>query len=56
MDKQLPTALREYLVELGRKGGKAAAKSMTPEERSDRARSAAAARWKAKKKRKRLEP
>jgi len=35
-------------VKLGRKGGKARAKKMTPEERSEGARKAARARWKAK--------
>jgi len=33
-------------VSLGRKGGKARAKSTTPEQRSDIARKGAAARWK----------
>jgi hypothetical protein len=32
-------------VQLGRKGGKAAAKNRTPEERAEHARKAAKARW-----------
>jgi len=32
-------------VELGRKGGKATAKKLTPEERKESARKAAQARW-----------
>jgi hypothetical protein len=35
-------------VQLGRKGGKATAKKLTPEERSEAARKAAQARWKKK--------
>jgi hypothetical protein len=50
MAKQVPAALRKYLAELGRKGGKKAGKTMTPEQRSERARKAAAGRWKKKEK------
>jgi hypothetical protein len=38
-------ALREYLRVLGRKGGKARVKTMTPEQRQESARRAARARW-----------
>jgi hypothetical protein len=41
--------LREFFQDIGRlggsKGGKAAAKNMTPEERTERARKAAQKRW-----------
>jgi hypothetical protein len=51
-------ALREWYESIGRKGGKKggakgghrAALNMTPEERVERARKAAAARWKKRKK------
>jgi hypothetical protein len=36
---------REYFAKEGRKGGKAYAKNATPEERKERARRAAQARW-----------
>jgi hypothetical protein len=42
---------REYFAKEGRRGGKAYAKSTSPEERKERAKKAAEARWaKAKKK------
>ena len=34
-----------YAVEFARKGGKASAKKLTPEQRSEKARKAAKARW-----------
>ena len=34
-----------YVVEFARKGGKASAKKLTPEQRSEKARKAAKARW-----------
>jgi hypothetical protein len=37
--------LSKYLAELGRKGGKARTKQMTPAERKELARKAAQARW-----------
>jgi hypothetical protein len=37
--------IREYFAKVGRKGGKARLKTMSPEERKERARNAAAARW-----------
>lgn len=37
--------LSKYLAKLGRKGGKAAGKNRTPEERREHARKAAQARW-----------
>lgn len=40
-----PKALRAYLVELGRRGGKARAKNLTAEERRVSASQAAKARW-----------
>lgn len=40
-------ALRDHLRKLGKKGGRATAKNRTPTERSDAARKAANARWKA---------
>jgi hypothetical protein len=46
MATKVPGALRRYLSELGSKGGKASAKNRTPEERSEKARQAAMARWK----------
>ncbi|MGB0012586.1 MAG: hypothetical protein WBQ03_13335, partial [Candidatus Sulfotelmatobacter sp.] len=36
---------REFFAKEGRKGGKAAARSMTPEQRKESARRAARARW-----------
>lgn len=36
---------REYFAKEGRKGGKAAARNMTPEQRKESARRAAQARW-----------
>ena len=41
MDKKLS----EYFKKIGAKGGKSAAKQMSPEERAERARKAAATRW-----------
>lgn len=40
---------REYFAQQGRKGGRLAAKQMTPEERRESARKAAQARWAKKK-------
>ena len=37
--------IREYFAKFGRKGGKATAKKMTPEERTEKMRRAAQARW-----------
>jgi hypothetical protein len=37
--------IREYFAKFGKQGGKARAKNMTPEERSEAARKAVAARW-----------
>ena len=48
MAKRLPKAMREYLAELGSKGGKKAAKSLTAAQRTARARKAAATRWRKK--------
>jgi hypothetical protein len=45
MATKVPASLRRYLAELGRKGGKASAHNMTAEERSEKARAAAVARW-----------
>lgn len=42
--------IREYFAKFGRKGGKAAARKMTPQERKDSARRAAKARWAKQKK------
>jgi hypothetical protein len=42
-----------YLRDIGRRGGEARAKNMTPAERADAARKAAKARWKDAKPRKR---
>jgi hypothetical protein len=39
------TTLREHLSQLGKKGGKARAKRMTPEQRAESARKAVEARW-----------
>ena len=41
--------IREYFAKFGRKGGKAAAAKMTPEQRKASARKAAQARWAKKK-------
>lgn len=38
-------AWRRAISEMGRKGGKASAKALTPEQRTERARRAVAARW-----------
>jgi hypothetical protein len=47
--QKIPDALREYLAQLGKKGGKkggpARAAAMTPEQRSESARKAVQARW-----------
>jgi hypothetical protein len=48
MATKLPAAMRKYFSKLGSKGGKKAADSLTAAERSARARTAAAARWKKK--------
>jgi hypothetical protein len=48
MAKRIPTAIRKYLADLGSKGGKKAAASLTPAQRTARARKAAATRWKKK--------
>jgi len=39
------TTLREHLAKLGRKGGLARRKNMTPEQRREAARKAVQARW-----------
>jgi general stress protein YciG len=48
------SAVSQYLAQIGRKGGKASGKArmekLTPEQRSEVARKAAAARWKSVKK------
>ncbi|HUD64695.1 MAG TPA: hypothetical protein VMQ17_08960 [Candidatus Sulfotelmatobacter sp.] len=46
------TTLREHLAKLGKKGGKARAKKMTPEQRKESARKAIQARWAKQKKEK----
>jgi hypothetical protein len=46
MATKAQAALRRYLQELGARGGKAAAKNRTAEERSKLASRAAKARWK----------
>jgi hypothetical protein len=46
MAKRLPPEFRKYLAALGSKGGKRSAEAMTPAQRKQRARRAAAARWK----------
>jgi hypothetical protein len=42
-EKKMPKAFSEYLSQLGKKGGKRSLKTMTPEERTARAKKAAAA-------------
>jgi hypothetical protein len=42
--------IRDYFAKFGRKGGKLAASRMTPEQRSEKMRRAAQARWAKKKK------
>jgi general stress protein YciG len=42
--------IREYFAKFGRKGGKATAKKMTPEQRKEIASNAAKARWAKEKK------
>jgi hypothetical protein len=42
--------IREYFAKFGKQGGKSRAKNMTAKERTDAARAAAQARWKAKQK------
>jgi hypothetical protein len=42
--------IRDYFAKFGRKGGKATANNMTPEERSEKMRRAAQARWAKEKK------
>ena len=46
--EQIKAFMREMGRKGGKKGGKARLKTMTPEERSERARAAAQARWKKK--------
>jgi hypothetical protein len=46
MAQEVSAAMRKYLAEIGKKGGKSAGKSLTAEQRSARARAGAAARWK----------
>jgi hypothetical protein len=48
MAKEIPAAFRKYLAEIGRKGGKKAGKTLSADQRSARAKKAAAARWKKK--------
>jgi hypothetical protein len=45
-----PKGMTEYFKEFGRKGGKATARKLTPEQRKESARKAAKARWAKKKK------
>ena len=45
-----PNPVKEYLAKLGRRGGKATAAKLTPEQRKASARKAAQARWATKKK------
>jgi len=44
------TTLKEHLSKLGRKGGLARSKNMTPEQRREAARKAVGARWAKEKK------
>jgi hypothetical protein len=44
--KEMPAAMRKYLAEIGSKGGKQSLKTMTAEERKERAKAATEARWK----------
>jgi hypothetical protein len=46
MPKRIPKAISDYMRKLGRKGGKNSGQAMTAEERRERARNAANARWK----------
>jgi hypothetical protein len=46
MAKKVTAAMQQYLAEIGKKGGKAAGKSLTAEQRAARARAGAVARWK----------
>jgi hypothetical protein len=41
----MPKKKDSYAVEFARKGGKASAKKLTPEQRAEKARKAAQARW-----------
>ena len=41
----MPPEVEEWFKETGRQGGRTAAENLTPEERSERARKAAIARW-----------
>ena len=41
----MPKKKDSYAVEFARKGGKASAKKLTPEQRAEKARKAAEARW-----------
>ncbi len=45
LDMGKKVELSKYLADLGRKGGKATAKKLSPEERRESARKAAQARW-----------
>ena len=49
-DKDVEALLKERLRELGAKGGKATAKKLSKPERTEKAKKAAAARWKKAKK------
>jgi general stress protein YciG len=46
MSKRIPKAISDYMRTIGRKGGKKSGQSLTAEDRSERARKAAQARWK----------
>jgi hypothetical protein len=46
MAKRLTPEFKKYLAALGSKGGKRSAEALTPAERRQRAKRAAAARWK----------
>jgi hypothetical protein len=41
-EKKMPKAFSKYLSQLGKKGGKRSLETMTPEERTERAKKAAA--------------
>ncbi len=45
MAKRIAAAVRKYMAERGREGGKKSAQALTPEKRTERARAAAVARW-----------
>ncbi len=48
MAKKIPDAVRQYMAKIGAKGAKAGAQNRTAEERAEKARAAALARWKKK--------